>query len=91
MRLTYAARGATAALAGLVLAAWARVASAAPLFAEEATTSGGVRWTALWWTIGVVVLTLLLLTVGYVYRMAAGDDRPPPVTILKPGEKITSD
>ncbi len=74
--------------AGLLLALAAQPALAAPL-AQEA--GGDDRWRVIFITAAIVFATMLLCTVGYVFRRAVGVDKPPPVTLLEPGRKITGD
>ncbi len=40
---------------------------------------------------GVIAAAMVAATIGYVFRRAVGNDRPPPVTLLEPGRKITGD
>ncbi|MER3421472.1 MAG: hypothetical protein C4290_13540 [Chloroflexota bacterium] len=78
-------------LAGLAaaLALSARPVAAAPLLVQEA--GGADRLQVMLWTLAAVIVAVILLAIGYVYRRAAGVDKPPPVTLLEPGRKITSD
>jgi hypothetical protein len=71
------------------LALSARPVAAAPLLVQE--TGGADRLQVMLWTLAAVVVAMILLAIGYVYRRAAGVDKPPPVTLLEPGRKITSD
>lgn len=77
-----------AALAALLPAAAAHPALSAPL-AQQA--GGADRMTVIIWTLVAVGVAMLLLAIGYVYRRAAGVDKPPPVTLLEPGQRITGD
>lgn len=83
-------RGAAAVLAALILVLPARVGAAAPLL-QEAGDSSESRTEVILITVGVVLAALLLCAVGYMYRRALGLRRVPPVTLLEPGQKITSD
>jgi hypothetical protein len=84
-------RLAVALFAGMaaVLALSAHPVAAAPLLAQE--TGSTDRLQVMLWTLAAVVVAMILLAIGYVYRRAAGVDKPPPVTLLEPGRKITSD
>lgn len=76
----------SAMLGALVLA----LASRPALAVQEAATTND-RAEVMIWTLVAVTITMLLLAIGYVYRRAVGDEKPPPVPILEPGQRITSD
>lgn len=82
------ARLAAAAVGALMPAAAVHAAFAATL-AQQA--SGGDRTRVIAWTIGIVVLAMVLLAIGYVYLRAVGREKPPPVPLLEPGQRITED
>lgn len=71
------------------LALSAHPVAAAPLLVQE--TGGADRLKVMLWTLAAVLVAMILLAIGYVYRRAAGVDKPPPVTLLEPGRKITTD
>ena len=77
-----------ASVTALVLAAAAGPAAAAPLLQED---GGNDRMEVIAWTLAAIAVTMVLLAIGYFYRRAAGIDKPPPVTILEPGQRITED
>ena len=79
---------AVASVTALVLVAAVYPASAAPLLQEA---GGNDRMEVIAWTLAAVAVAMVLLAVGYFYRRAAGIDKPPPVTILEPGQRITED
>jgi hypothetical protein len=75
----------------LVLAALPALAVRPALAAAAQQTGGRINWQAIGLTLAAVAVALILLAVGYFYRRAAGIDKPPPVTILEPGRRITED
>jgi small-conductance mechanosensitive channel len=88
MNLPRALTRLTAMLTGIAFAVAAHPALASPLLAEE---GGGDRAKVIIWTVVAVAVTIVLLAIGYVYRRAAGIEKPPPVPILEPGQRITGD
>ena len=76
-------------LTALLFALAAHPALAAPLLQEGG--GGNSRMEVIAWTLAAIAATLILLAIGYFYRRAAGIDKPPPVTILEPGQRITGD
>jgi hypothetical protein len=77
----------SAAITALVLAAAAHPA----LAVQEATGGGENRTEVIIWTLVAVGVSMLVLAIGYVYRRAVGNEKPPPVPILEPGQRITGD
>lgn len=88
MRIPRALSRLPAAIAGLVLAAAAHPVLAAQ---ESASAGGGDRAEVIIWTLVAVGVSMLVLAIGYVYRRAVGNEKPPPVPILEPGQRITGD
>jgi hypothetical protein len=91
MVLPRAALRAVLLLAAVLLALPAQAAAAVPLLVQEGGGGGTDRLRVIFWTLVAVAISMLLLAVGYVYRRAAGMEKPPPVPILEPGQKITQD
>ena len=81
-------RTAAASVAALTAAVIAHPALASPLAQES---GGNDRSQVMFITLAAVVGALVLCGIGYFYRRAAGIDKPPPVTILEPGQRITGD
>jgi hypothetical protein len=77
----------SAAITALVLAAAAHPA----LAMQESAGSGEDRAEVIIWTLVAVGVSMLVLAIGYVYRRAVGNEKPPPVPILEPGQRITGD
>ena len=84
-----AARRSAVSLTALLFALTAQPALAVPLLQEGG--GGNNRMEVIAWTLAAIAATLILLAIGYFYRRAAGIDKPPPVTILEPGQRITGD
>ena len=78
-----------ASLAALLFAAAAHPVLAAALVQEGG--GGDDRTKVIAWTLAAIAVAMVLLAVGYFYRRAVGIDKPPPVTILEPGQRITGD
>jgi hypothetical protein len=62
---------------------------AAPL--AQSSSASDDRMKVIIWTLLTVAGALILTAIGYVYRRFLGIDKPPPVTLLEPGRKITGD
>lgn len=90
MTLARMIRPAAALLSALPAVALAHPALAAPL-AQTAGQSSDDRMKVIAITLVAVVAALLLTIIGYVFRRSMGIDKPPPVTLLEPGRKITGD
>jgi hypothetical protein len=76
----------SAAITALVLAV-----AAHPALAQESAGSSEDRAEVIIWTLVAVGVSMLVLAIGYVYRRAVGNEKPPPVPILEPGQRITGD
>ena len=80
-----------AALLGALLAVvLTHPALAAPL-AQAGGQSSDDRMKVIAITLAAVVVALVLTVIGYVFRRSLGINKPPPVTLLEPGRKITGD
>lgn len=80
----------TALLLSVTVALAAHPVLAAPLLAQQGSESDD-RVMVMIWTLVAVGVAMVALAIGYVYRRAAGIEKPPPVPILEPGQKITQD
>ncbi len=88
MTVFRAARLAAALLSALVPAALAHPVADAPLLQKG---GGQNHLEVIAWTLGAAGAAMLVLAIGYVYRRAVGKDKPPPVPLLEPGQKIAGE
>jgi hypothetical protein len=90
MPLARMIRPVAALVSALVAVALTHPAIAAPL-AQAGSQSSDDRMKVIAITLAAVVAALLLTAIGYMYRRSLGITKPPPVTLLEPGRKITGD